>query len=208
MGILLPEFGNATFSSAGELSPLMNDPEYRTIGLGTRIFLGGAVGYVAWEGTQHNPRQKRDEKTKVPLAPAGTLCLMGDLKKMNRDFLRAAVFEKYGVSLFVGVGIPIPILDEEMVLRTSISNDNIFTNLIDYSVPRRKKPVLSSVSYAELRSGYICIKNKKVPTASLSSLYKARQIAGILKKWIKDGKFFLQEPVERLPLNTKYRSLE
>lgn len=208
MGILLPEFGNVTFSSAGELSPLINDPEYRTIGLGTRIFLGGAVGYVAWEGTQHNPLQKRDKKTKVPLAPAGTLCLIGNLKKMNRDFLRAGIFEKYGVSLFVGVGIPIPILDEEMVLRTSISNDNIYTNLLDYSVPRRKKPVLTRVSYAELRSGYIYIKNKKVPTASLSSLYKARQIASILKKWIKEGRFFLQEPIERLALNTKFKSLE
>ncbi len=208
MGILLPEFGNATFSSAGELSPLINDPEYRTIGIGTRIFLGGGVGYVAWEGTQHNPSQKRDKKTKIPVAPAGTLSLIGNLKDMNRDFLRAGIFEKYGVSLFVGIGIPIPILDEEMVVRTSISNKSVYTTILDYSVRKRKRPSLGKVSYAQLRSGYINIKGKKVPTASISSLYKARQIANILKRWIKDGKFFLQEPIERLSLRTKLRSLE
>ena len=46
----------------GQLSPLLNDPEYRTIGIGTRVFIGGAQGYVAWEGTQHNPC-RQGEKT-------------------------------------------------------------------------------------------------------------------------------------------------
>ena len=54
MGTLLPSFGNATYSTSGELSPLLNDPYYRTVGIGTKIFLGGGDGYVAWEGTQHN----------------------------------------------------------------------------------------------------------------------------------------------------------
>jgi len=44
MGTLLANHGNATYSGAGVLSPLCNDPELRTIGLGMRIFLGGGVG--------------------------------------------------------------------------------------------------------------------------------------------------------------------
>ena len=44
MGSLMPNYGNVTYSGAGVLSPLSNDPEYRTIGTGTRIFLGGAQG--------------------------------------------------------------------------------------------------------------------------------------------------------------------
>jgi uncharacterized protein (DUF39 family) len=52
MGTLLPQYGNVTYCTSGELSPLFNDPMFRTIGIGTRIFLGGAQGYVAWEGTQ------------------------------------------------------------------------------------------------------------------------------------------------------------
>jgi len=47
MGTLKPGLGNANHCSAGQLSPLMNDPLYMTIGLGTKIFLGGGVGYVA-----------------------------------------------------------------------------------------------------------------------------------------------------------------
>ena len=54
MGTLLPKMKNASYSTSGELSPLLNDPECRTIGLGTRIFLAGAEGYVAWNGTQFN----------------------------------------------------------------------------------------------------------------------------------------------------------
>jgi len=208
MGVLLPNFGNANYCNCSELSPLINDPLYRTIGVGTRIFVGGTQGYVAWEGTQHNPLQKRDEKTKVPIAPAGTLCLIGNLKEMSRDFLRAAIFYKYGVTLFVGIGIPIPMLDEEMAHFVSISDEEIYTTVVDYSVPRRKKPTLGRVSYKELRSGEIEIKGKKVPTAPLSSLSKAREIAGILKEWIKKGKFFLQEPIQRLPMDEKFKSLD
>lgn len=208
MGVLLPNFGNANYCSSSQLSPLINDPLYRTIGIGTRIFLGGAQGYVAWEGTQHNPLQKRDEKTKIPVAPAGTLCLIGDLKEMSRNFLRAAIFYRYGVTLTVGVGIPIPILDEEMAHFVSVSDEDIYTTIVDYSVPRRERPNLGRVSYKELRSGEIEIKKKRVPTAPLSSLYKAREIAQILKEWIKKGKFLLQEPIQRLPMDEKFKPLD
>lgn len=207
MGTLLPNFGNATYSTAGELSPLLNDPYYRAIGIGTRIFLGGGTGYVAWEGTQHNPNQNRDSNG-IPTSNAGTLALIGDLKQMNHQFLRAALFDRYGVSMYVGVGIPIPILDEEMLKQTAVSNREIKTTIVDYSVAKRSKPNFGQVSYAELRSGLITINGKKIPTAPLSSLAQARQIAQILKKWISDGQFSLTEPVQPLPAESKVKSLE
>ena len=61
MGVLKPRLGSAGYSSAGKLSPLMNDPCYKTIGIGTRIFLGGGVGYVSWPGTKFNPSVPRSE---------------------------------------------------------------------------------------------------------------------------------------------------
>lgn len=207
MGTLLPNFGNATYSTAGELSPLLNDPYYRTIGIGTRIFLGGGIGYVAWEGTQHNPSQNRDANG-IPTASAGTLALIGDLKQMNHQFLRAALFNRYGVSMYVGVGIPIPILDEEILKQTAVSNREISATVFDYSVPKRSRPNFGRVTYAELRSGSIQINGKTIPTAPLSSLYKARQIAGILKEWIKNGQFTLTEPVQPLPVESKVKPLE
>ncbi|MCL6588581.1 MAG: homocysteine biosynthesis protein [Firmicutes bacterium] len=207
MGTLLPNLGAATYSTAGELSPLLNDPYYRTIGIGTRIFLGGAVGYVAWEGTQHNPLQIRAENG-VPVGGAGTLALTGDLKQMNREFLRAAIFDRYGITMYVGVGVPIPVLDVEMVKQTAVTNHDIKTTIIDYSVPRRSRPNYGQVSYAELRSGSITINGKKVPTAPLSSLAQARKIAVILKDWITKGQFTLTEPVQRLPMDNKLNTLE
>ena len=207
MGTLLPHLGNANYSTSGELSPLLNDPYYRTIGIGTRVFLGGTTGFVAWEGTQHNPLQKRSENG-LPLSGAGTLALIGNLKEMNREFLRAALFDRYGISMYVGVGVPIPILDEEMVRVTAITNQDIKTTIVDYSVEQRSKPNYGTVSYAELRSGTIKINDKTVPTAPLSSLFVARKIADQLKNWITAGQFFLAEPVQQLPLENKVNTLE
>ncbi len=124
MGKLMPNIGNITYSSAGQLSPLFNDPYYRTLGIGTRVFLGGAQGYIAWQGTQHNPEKERHPNG-TPLSPAGTLALIGDLKKMNTQYLRAATFFGYGITMYVGVGIPIPVLDEEMVEFLKVSDEDI-----------------------------------------------------------------------------------
>ncbi|KNY26064.1 homocysteine biosynthesis protein [Pseudobacteroides cellulosolvens] len=207
MGTLLPQMGNVTYSTAGQLSPLLNDPYYRTIGIGTRVFIGGAQGYVAWEGTQHNPEQSRGENG-VPLASSGTLTLIGDIKKMDRRFIRAAVFEKYGISMFVGIGIPIPILDEEILKYTTIRDSEIFTNIYDYSVQKRSRPVIKSVSYAELRSGSVEINGRIIPTAPMSSLKKAREIAELLKQQIKTGEFLLTQPVSNIPRENRMNTLD
>lgn len=198
MGVLLPNFGNATYCSAGQLSPLLNDPLYRTIGLGTRIFLGGAAGYVAWEGTQHKPTVERSPGG-TPVGPAASLALIGDLKQMDSRFIRGARFHRYGVSLYVGVGIPIPILDEEMAAYTGVADADIVTSIFDYSQQSRSRDPLGRIDYERLRSGSIKIGEKKVPTAPLSSYKVARRIAQTLKAWITESKFALTEPVQPLP---------
>jgi uncharacterized protein (DUF39 family) len=195
MGTLLPQFGNVTYSTSGELSPLMNDPEYRTVGIGTRIFLGGAQGYVAWEGTQHDPGQERLPNG-TPASLAGTLAVIGDLKQMDSRYIRAAVYEKYGVSLFVGIGIPIPILDEDMVMKTAVTNRDIVTQVVDKS---GQENLNLRVTYEQLRSGHIEIRGRQIATAPLSSLKIAREIAGKLKEWMTRGEFLLTEPVAPLP---------
>jgi len=200
LGILKPRLGNANYCSAGGLSPLMNDPLYRTIGIGTRIFLGGGVGLIAWQGTQHNPSAPRTERG-VPTRSAGTLSVIGDLKGMDARYLRGVSLHGYGASLSVGVGVPIPILDEEMAFFTAVSDDDILAPIVDYSeaYPQAKPDILGEVSYGELRSGMITIADKKVPTGSISSLSRAREIAQLLKAWIEKSEFLLTEPVERLP---------
>ena len=200
MGILKPNLGNANYSSAGQLSPLFNDPYYKTIGIGTRIFLGGGTGFITWQGTQYNPDVPRTEKG-IPSTGAATLAVIGDLKQMSPRWLVGTSVLGYGCSLTVGVGVPIPILSEEILQYTAVSDEDILAWVIDYSdaFPQLKPDILAEVSYAELKSGKIKIKGKDVPTASLSSYPRAVEIAGILKEWIQTGKFFLTEPVEPLP---------
>lgn len=200
MGILKPNMGNAGYSTSGQLSPLLNDPYYRTIGVGTRIFLGGGVGYVAWHGTQHHPNVERNEKG-VPMGGAGTLAVIGDLKQMSPDWLVGASFLGYGATLIVGIGIPIPILDEDILRFTAVKNDDIQVPVVDYSdeYPNRKPGGLGHVTYAELKSGSIEIRGKKVPTTPLSSYSRARTIASLLKDWIQRGQFELTTPVAPLP---------
>ncbi|HPQ80440.1 MAG TPA: homocysteine biosynthesis protein [bacterium] len=200
LGILRPNMGNATYCSAGELSPLMNDPHYRTIGIGTRILLGGGVGYVINHGTQHDPDVERNDRG-VPTGGAGTLAVMGDMKGMNPKYVRGVSMTGYGVSLAVGIGVPIPVLDEEVVRACAISDADIVAPVWDYSddYPNLKGEPIAHVTYAELRSGHILIGKKKVETASLSSLPLAREIAGLLKKRISAGRFLLSQPAETLP---------
>ncbi len=200
MGMLKPRMKNANYCSAGQLSPLLNDPLYKTIGLGTRIFLGGGIGYVIGAGTQHNPTVPRAENG-VPRMGAGTLAVKGDLKQMDARWLRGASFVGYGVTMAVGLGIPIPILDEEILLYTAVEDKDIVAQVIDYSeaYPNCVPGSLGEVNYAELKSGSFVFNGKKIPTAGLSSYSKAKEVANVLKGWIQKGDFLLTEPVEPLP---------
>jgi uncharacterized protein (DUF39 family) len=200
MGVLKPRMGNANYSSAGQLSPLFNDPFYKTIGIGTRIFLGGGIGYVAWQGTQFNPAVPRTDKG-IPREGAGTLAVIGDLKQMSPKWLVGASVLGYGCSLMVGLGIPIPVLNEEILEYTTITDADIMAPVIDYSdaFPNRKPDILAEVSYAELKSGKIRIKGKDVPTSSRSSYPGAVEIATKLKEWIVSSRFLLTGAVASLP---------
>ena len=200
MGALKPNLGNANYCSAGQLSPLLNDPFYKTIGIGTRLFLGGGTGYVAWQGTQHNPNALRGDNG-VPRRGAGTLAVIGDLKQMKPEWLRGISMQGYGATMAVGIGVPIPILSEEILKYTTVTDADIFAAIVDYSdaYPQRRPDVLGEVSYAQLKSGKIEVKGKQVPTSSLSSYPKAVEIARTLKSWIQQGEFTLTEPVAPLP---------
>ena len=200
MGVLKPELGNANYSSAGQLSPLLNDPYYKTIGVGTKIFLGGGTGFVAWQGTQHNPNVPRTENG-VPRRSAGTVAVIGDLKQMSPKWLVGTSMLGYGCTITIGIGIPIPILSEEILQYTTVGDADIFAPIVDYSgaYPQMKSDILGEVNYAQLKSGKIVIQDKEVPTASLSSYPRAVEIAASLKGWILSGKFLLTEPVAPLP---------
>ncbi len=200
MGILRPKAGNANYATAGQLSPLLKDPYLKTIGIGTRIFLGGAKGYVIYAGTQHTMEVKRTEKG-VPLTPAATLMVLGNLKEMDPRWIVGTSHLGYGCSLAVGLGIPIPILNEEVAMYAGLSDEELFTQVVDYAYdyPNGIKRNYGIVSYAELKSGKIKVLDKEVPTVPISSYVRAKEIAEILKDWIRKGEMLLTEPVAPIP---------
>jgi uncharacterized protein (DUF39 family)/predicted transcriptional regulator len=190
MGTLLPGTGNVTYSGAGLLNPLSNDPKLRLIGSGVPIFLCGAPGMVIGEGTQHSPA-----------GGFGTLMVTGDLKQMSQEYLRAATMTGYGVTLYVGLGVPLPVLDLDVVRATAVRDEDISVDILDYSVPSRSRPAVRSVTYAELRSGTVDLNGEEVRTSSLSSFRRARKVALELKEWVEQGKMQLTLPTR--PINAQ-----
>ncbi|KRH95623.1 MULTISPECIES: homocysteine biosynthesis protein [Cylindrospermopsis] len=203
LGPLQPRLGNAVYSNPGALSPLMNDPDLQLVGIGTKIFLGGGIGYVVWEGTQHFPLQKRLEN-RTPIGPSATLALIGDAKQMDARWVRGCYFKSYGPSLMLGVGVPLPVLNEEVVKRCAVTDQDLVAPIVDFSIPRRVRPTFGLVSYAQLKSGRIPIEGKPVRAAPLSSMLLSRQVALELKQWIQSGQFTLTEPVAPIPMDRAF----
>ena len=73
--------------------------------------------------------------------------------------------------------------------------------IVDYSesYPQIVPNNLGEVTYAELKTGFITVQGKKVPTGGISSYKRAREIAAELKAWIQGGKFLLSDSVAPLP---------
>lgn len=203
LGPLQPHLSNAVYSNPGAISPLLNDPDLQLVGIGTRIFLGGAIGYVTWEGTQHFPLQKR-LPNRTPIGPAATLALIGDAKQMNSQWVRGCYFKNYGPSIMLGVGIPLPVLNEEVVARCAIQDKDIVAPVVDFAIPRRVRPTFGLVTYAQLKTGRITIEGKTVRVAPLASFYLSRQVALELKAWIEEGQFTLTEPVAHIPMERAF----
>jgi uncharacterized protein (DUF39 family) len=203
LGPLQPRLGNAVYSHPGALSPLMNDPELQVIGIGSRIFLGGGVGYVAWEGTQHFPLQKR-LPNQTPIGPAATVALIGDAKAMTAQWVRGCYFRGYGPSLMLGVGVPIPVLNEAVVACCGVQDTAVVAPVMDFSIPRRVRPTFGLVSYSQLKSGRITIEGKPVRTAPLASLYLGQQVAETLKQQVQAGQFELTAAIAPLPCDRSF----
>ena len=209
LGYLKPKMKNLTYCSAGQLSPLLNDPLYETIGVGTRVWLAGAHGHAYAEGTQHASDCMRSDNG-VPMEGAGTLALTGDMKCMVPKYVRGVSFKGYGVSLAVGVGIPIPILSPEILLRATVRDRDIYAPVIDYAddYPQKTGNVITHLNYQQLRQGEVEIRGQSVEVGSLSSYTGALEIAELLKDEIANGDFSLTKPIARLPQKQGMKGLE
>ncbi|PLX96789.1 MAG: hypothetical protein C0622_14010 [Desulfuromonas sp.] len=209
LGALKPNFGSIGYSSAGQLSPLLNDPYYRSIGIGSKVWLAGAPGIVYAAGTQHSPDAERGENG-VPVDGAGTLGLTADMKQMLPEFVRGVSIKGYGVSLSLGIAIPIPITSLEVLKWCTVRDEEIFAPVIDYAVdyPQATGKMLTRVNYAELRRGEVRLFDRLIETGSFSSYEKALKAANLLADSIRAGEFTVNAPVMSLPTQGSSRPMK
>jgi len=204
MGSLLPNCQSVNFAGSGEISPLMNDPYLQTIGIGTRIFFCGGEGFISWEGTQYNSDAKRDEKTHLPLSPSATLAITADLRQVDPKFIAPLYIRGYGVSLYISIGVAIPVINADMAHALSIRNKDIITQVHDFAT----RQTVGTVNYEQLHNNKIILNNKNPISRTMTKIKDAYRITEILKKRIVDGTFELTEPVKQLPIYGKCSPIE
>ena len=120
---------------------------------------------------------------------------------MRPEWLVGVSMLGYGCSLAVGIGIPIPIINEDMARFTAVSDDEIYAPVVDYSYeyPMATGKIVQEVSYGDLKRGSVVVNGREIPASPLSSYSKAGEIAETLKTWIRKGDFTLGEAQMKLP---------
>ncbi len=125
----------ATVSGTGEVNPLENDPEMRTVGVGTRILVNGGVGYVVGEGT----RSSREHPN---------LSVVAEMKGMKPEFMGGFVTSS-GPECITSIAVPIPVLDEEVLENLKVLDEDVRLPVVDV---HSRLPIAES-SYAQVWQG-------------------------------------------------------
>jgi putative methanogenesis marker 16 metalloprotein len=121
-----------TFCGCGELNPLENDPELKTIGVGTKVLINGAQGFVTGPGT----RSSSDKPNLTGIV---------DMHTMNPEFM-GGFKTGHGPDIITTWAVPIPVLDKEMLTHILKTDDQIPLNVVDV---RSRKPIFE-VTYGDV----------------------------------------------------------
>lgn len=124
------EFREMTFCGCGELNPIQNDPKLETIGIGTRVLINGAEGFVTGQGTRS-----------VPDNP--NLTGFADLHDMVPEYMGGFVTSA-GPEIINTWAVPIPVLNQEML-------DNILK--LDIQIPLKLVDLAGRIPLCDITYG-------------------------------------------------------
>jgi len=96
-----PHCREATFSGCGQINPLKNDPLLESIGIGTRVLMNGAEGFVLGTGT-------RSSKERPNLSG------FADMHKMAAEFMGGFVTSA-GPECICAWAVPIPVISKTIL---------------------------------------------------------------------------------------------
>jgi len=101
----------ATVCGCGEINPLQNDPGLKTVGVGTKILVNGAVGYVLGAGTRSSAKKPN-------------ISVIADMKGMDPRFM-GGFKTSAGPECLTSIAIPIPVLDSEVLEGLKVLDEEI-----------------------------------------------------------------------------------
>ncbi|GAB4326532.1 MAG: methanogenesis marker 16 metalloprotein [Promethearchaeota archaeon] len=114
---LLPNVAHATFCGCGEINPFQKDPRMKTIGVGTRLLVNGAVGMVVSRGTRSTPGRPN-------------IMTIADMKQMVPNYL-GGFHTPEGPEVIITMAVAIPVLDEALLADLKKTDDEIPLTVVD-----------------------------------------------------------------------------
>ena len=196
-GTLLGKAANALYNCGGAGSIGLTMPGLSLLGPGSPVLVGGCLGCVVWAGSGHQPGCKRQASGHAR-TPGAAAAVSVDLHALRPEWVRPCFFEGHGSALLVAVAAPVPLVNARVALQAATSPEQLEVPVLDLSVPRRVKPRLASVTYAELLSGEISLKGQPVACAPSHSPRLAAAIAEALVEALCCGEFPLRLPAAAL----------
>ena len=114
-----PQCAEATFTGCGLINPLKNDPLLESIGIGSRILLNGAEGYVIGTGT----RSSREKPN---------LSGFADMHKMNPELMGGFVTSA-GPECICSWAMAIPVVSQKILAEIARPDEDIPLPVSDVS---------------------------------------------------------------------------
>ncbi len=118
-----PDLSCATVSGCGSLNPIKNDPNLETIGIGTRILLNGAEGFVIGTGTRSMPSRPN-------------LLGLADMHQMSPEYMGGFITSA-GPECIGSWAVPIPVLNESILESILLQDRDIALTIMDVNVRQK-----------------------------------------------------------------------
>lgn len=109
--------GEATFCGCGELNPIKNDPHFATIGIGTRVLINGAEGFVSGSGTRSSPDKPN-------------LAGFADMHDMTPEYM-GGFLTSAGPEIINTWAVPIPVLNQHILDNITKIDSDLKLTIVD-----------------------------------------------------------------------------
>jgi len=172
------------FCGCGELNPIENDPELKTIGVGTRVLINGASGFGTGSGTRSSEQKPN-------------LTGFADMHEMNSEFM-GRFTTGHGPDIITTWAVAISVLDRDMRHHILKTDDQIPLTVWCFNCGHCVTICMGKLFYASTGTVNLNGVSHAVPiTLRQSNRAAAMKAANDLKHQIQKKQFTITAPVEK-----------